>query len=61
MIAAPGTGGMAFLDQHRRRAGGIEHQELLAPLPDPLLDQRATSRPYSPSASRTKRECGQNG
>ena len=39
MIAAPGTGGMAFLDQHRRGAGGVEDQELLAALPHPLLDR----------------------
>jgi hypothetical protein len=30
---------MAFLDQHRRGAGGIEQQEGLAPLPHPFLNQ----------------------
>ena len=29
----------ALLHQHRRGAGGIEHQELLAPFPGPLLDE----------------------
>ena len=29
----------AFVDQHRRGAGGIERQERLAPLPGPLLHQ----------------------
>ena len=38
MIPAPGIGGVAFLHQHRRGAGGIEGQELLAALPDALLD-----------------------
>ena len=30
---------MAFLHQHRRGAGRVEHQELLAALPHPLLDR----------------------
>src|SRR4051812_10648721 len=30
---------MAFLDQHRRRAFGIERQKFLAPLPHALLDE----------------------
>ena len=30
---------MAFLDQHRRRAVGIEREKFLAPLPHALLDQ----------------------
>ena len=29
----------ALFHQHRRGAGGIEHQEVLAPLPGPLLDE----------------------
>ncbi len=45
MIAGARHRRMAFLDQHRRRAGRIEQQEFLAPLPDPLLDQaRARGR-----------------
>ena len=39
MMPAPGIGRMAFLDQDRRRARRIEHEELLTPLPDALLDQ----------------------
>ena len=30
---------MAFLDQHRRRAGRIEREEFVAALPYPLLDE----------------------
>ena len=39
MMAAPGTGGCPSVDQHRRGAGRIEHEEILAPLPHPLLDR----------------------
>ena len=55
-----GNGRLALIDQHRQRAGGIERQKFLAPLPKALVDQTRV-RPYSPSASRTKRESGQNG
>jgi hypothetical protein len=34
-----GNRGMPFGDQHRRGAGRIEHEEILAPFPHPLLDQ----------------------
>ena len=44
MMAAPGTGGCPSVDQHRRGAGRVEHEEILAPLPDPLLD-RARGEP----------------
>ena len=39
MIAGARNRRLALLDQHRRGAGRIEHQEVLAPLPDALLDQ----------------------
>ncbi len=61
MMVAPGTGGWPSLDQHRRGGGRIELQKFLAALPHPLLDQAWCSSPCSASASRTKRECGQNG
>ena len=37
MTAAARYRRVPFIDQHRRGAGGIEDEEILAPLPDPLL------------------------
>src|SRR5882724_3652327 len=37
--AGAGDGRAAFGDQHRRRAGGVQHQKRLAPFPGPLLHQ----------------------
>ena len=39
MIAAPGNRRHAFFHQHRRRSRRIEDEKLLAPVPDPLLDE----------------------
>ena len=39
MMPAPGIGGIAFGDQDRRGARGIEHEKGLAPLPGPLFHQ----------------------
>ena len=44
MTAAPEIDRLVVVDQHRQRAGGIERQELLAPLPGLILDERRRPR-----------------
>ena len=60
MIAARRDRRHAFVDQHRRGAGGIEREKSSRRSQTRSSTSRS-SRPYSPSARRTKRECGQNG
>ena len=57
MACAPGTLGAASSAMHRRRALGVEQQEIAPALPRPLLDQLRLDAEFG-DAKRTKRECG---